>query len=131
MKIRTGFITNSSSTNFLIISKKELTPDYLFNKLGFVQGGKLEKMGRELCDEIISGTERGLRYYELDSITFERVLEIFGPKAADRFNKMRGAHVYLGYTNSDESVFTQFFTTDSFEIEKKDFYINGRSCVWW
>ena len=34
MKIRTGFITNSSSTNFLIISRKELTEDYLFEKLG-------------------------------------------------------------------------------------------------
>ena len=39
MKIRMGFITNSSSTNFLIISKEELTEDYLFKKLGFVQGG--------------------------------------------------------------------------------------------
>ena len=38
MKIRMGFITNSSSTNFLIISKEELTEDYLFKKLGFVSG---------------------------------------------------------------------------------------------
>ena len=34
MKIRMGFITNSSSTNFLIISKNELTAEYLFKKLG-------------------------------------------------------------------------------------------------
>ena len=130
MKIRTGFITNSSSTNFLIISKKELTPDYLFKKLGFVQGGKLEQKGRELCDEIIRGAEDGLRYYDFDSITFDRILEAFGPKAAERFNKMNGSFVYWGYTNSDDSAFTQFFTTDSFEIEERDFYINGRSCVW-
>lgn len=130
MKIRTGFITNSSSTNFLIISKEDLTPEYLFKKLGFIQGGKLAQKGRELCDEIIRGTERGLIYYDFDSVTFDRVLEVFGPKAAERFNKMNGSYVYLGYTNSDESAFTQFFTTDSFEIEKRDFYLNGRSCVW-
>lgn len=79
MKIRTGFITNSSSTNFLIISKKELTPDYLFKKLGFVKGGKLEKKGQELCDEIIRGTKDGLRYYDFDSITFDRIHRSFWP----------------------------------------------------
>lgn len=130
MKIRTGFITNSSSTNFLIISKHELTADYLFRKLGFVEGGKLEIKGRELCNEIIRGTQNGLRYYHLDSVTFDNILEIFGPKAAERFSKMPGSNIYLGCTGSDESVFTQFFTTDSFEIENRDFYLNGRSCVW-
>lgn len=30
----------------------------------------------------------------------------------------------------DDSPITQFFTTDSFEIEDKDFYLNGRACVW-
>ena len=43
MKIRMGFITNSSSTNFLIISKEELTEEYLFEKLGFIKDGMLEK----------------------------------------------------------------------------------------
>ena len=36
----------------------------------------------------------------------------------------------MKYTGSDEDPITQFFTTDSFEIEDKDFYLNGRSCVW-
>ena len=35
MKIREGFVTNSSSTNFLIVSKKELDEAYLMEKLGF------------------------------------------------------------------------------------------------
>ena len=51
MKIRTGFITNSSSTNFLIISKNELTEEYLFRKLGFIEGGQLAKQGHDLCKE--------------------------------------------------------------------------------
>lgn len=130
MKIRTGFITNSSSTNFLIISKKELTPDYLFKKLGFVKNGKLSEKGYELCNEIISGTRNGLRYFDYDRTTIEHIEEVFGPKAAGFFSKMKGAHVYWGHTGSDESTFTQFFTTDSFEIEEKDFYLNGRSCMW-
>ena len=131
MKIRTGFITNSSSTNFLIISKKELTEDYLFEKLGFIRNGQLAEQGHMLCEEIISGIDRGgLRYFNYDTPTYENVKEIFGPKAAERFRRMSGAYVYWGYTSSDQTPMTQFFTTDSFEVEEKDFYINGRSCVW-
>lgn len=130
MKIRTGFITNSSSTNFLIISKEELTADYLFQKLGFIRGGKLEAKGRELCSEILDGADGHLRYYNYETPSFDSILEVFGPKAADYYKKMKGAHVYWGYTNSDGCTFTQFFTTDSFEIEEKNFYLNGRSCVW-
>lgn len=131
MKIRIGFITNSSSTNFLIISKEELTEEYLFKKLGFVEGGQLSEQGHVLCNEIMNGIENGkLRYFDYDVPTYENIKEIFGPKAADRFNEMHGAHAYWGYTSSDQTPITQFFTTDSFEVEEKNFYINGRSCVW-
>lgn len=131
MKIRMGFITNSSSTNFLIISKEELTEEYLFKKLGFVEGGQLSEQGHTLCGEIMNGLDHGgLRYFDYDEPTYENIKEIFGPKAADRFKKMRGAHTYWGYTSSDQTPMTQFFTTDSFEIEEKNFYINGRSCAW-
>jgi hypothetical protein len=125
-----GFITNSSSTNFLIISKEELTEDYLFEKLGFVQGGVLEEQGRQLCDSIIDAINGGLRYYSYDMPTYETIKEVFGDKSAMLYKKNKKFHAYWGYTSSDDSPITQFFTTDSFEIEDKDFYLNGRSCVW-
>lgn len=130
MKIRMGFITNSSSTNFLIISKEELTEDYLFKKLGFVQGGILEDQGRQLCNSILHAINSGLRYYSYDMPTYETIKEVFGDKSAMLFKKNKKYHAYWGYTSSDDSPITQFFTTDSFEIEDKDFYLNGRSCVW-
>ena len=131
MKIRTGFITNSSSTNFLIISKKELTEEYLFKKLGFIEGGQLAEQGHVLCEEIMGGIERGhLRYFDYEAPTYENLQEIFGTKAAEKYKKMKGAYSYWGYISSDQTPLTQFFTTDSFEIEEKDFYINGRACVW-
>ncbi len=130
MKIRMGFITNSSSTNFLIISKEELTEDYLFKKLGFVQGGVLEEQGRQLCNSILDAINSGLRYYSYDMPTYETIKEVFGDKSAMLYKKNKKYHAYWGYTSSDDSPITQFFTTDSFEIEDKDFYLNGRSCVW-
>lgn len=130
MKIRMGFITNSSSTNFLIISKEELTEKYLFKKLGFVQGGVLEEQGRQLCSSIMDAINGGLRYYDYDTPTYESIKEVFGDKSAMIFERKEGYHAYWGYTSSDDSPITQFFTTDSFEIEYKDFYHNGRACVW-
>ena len=130
MKIRMGFITNSSSTNFLIISKEELTEEYLFKKLGFVQGGVLEEQGRQLCSSIMDAINGGLRYYDYDTPTYESIKEFFGDKSAMIFERKEGYHSYWGYTSSDDSPITQFFTTDSFEIEDKDFYLNGRACVW-
>jgi hypothetical protein len=125
-----GFITNSSSTNFLIISKEELTEDYLFKKLGFVQGGVLEEQGRQLCNSILDAINSGLRYYSYDMPTYETIKEVFGDKSAMLYKKNKKYHAYWGYTSSDDSPITQFFTTDSFEIEDRDFYLNGRSCVW-
>lgn len=130
MKIRTGFITNSSSTNFLIISKEELTEDYLFEKLGFKKGGALEKQGRELCENILYAINGGLRYYDYNKPDYETIKEVFGDKSANMYDINKGYHTYWGYTSSDDPPTTQFFTTDSFEIEDKDFYLNGRACVW-
>lgn len=130
MKIRMGFITNSSSTNFLIISKKELTEDYLFEKLGFIKNGMLEEQGRQLCKSIMYAINLGLKHYDCDTPNYESIKEVFGNKCAMIYDKNKGYHTYWGYTNSDDSPITQFFTTDSFEIEYKDFYLNGRACVW-
>jgi hypothetical protein len=130
MKIRTGFITNSSSTNFLIISKEELTEDYLFEKLGFVKGGVLENQGKQLCKSIMDAIDGGLRYYSYDAPTYETIKKVFGDKSAMLYMKKRNYFAYWGYTSSGDSAITDFFTTDSFEIEDKDFYLNGRACVW-
>lgn len=130
MKIRMGFITNSSSTNFLIVSKEELTEDYLFKKLGFVKGGVLEDQGRQLCNSIMDAIDGGLKYYDYDAPDYESIKKVFGEKSANLYNKHKEYYAYWGYTSSDDPPITQFFTTDSFEIEDKDFYLNGRSCVW-
>ena len=132
MKIRIGFVTNSSSTNFLILSKEEITEEYLYKKLGFVESSMLEAPARELCRNIIDGTYMGVRHFEWEEITFENIQKTFGKDAADKYKiyMKKGFHPYVGYTRSDDSIFTGFFTTDSFEIEEKDIYLNGRSCMW-
>lgn len=132
MKIRVGYVTNSSSTNFMILSKKELTPEYLYKKLGFKKNSIIKDKAMNLCHDILRGACDGLRWNGIDELNEENVKEIFGDKAARIFSekKAKGFFAYLGYTSSDDGALTCFFTTDSFEIDDRDFYINARNCVW-
>jgi len=134
MKIRDGFVTNSSTTNFLIISKEELTEDYLLEKLGFKTNSPIKDAGEQLVNSIINGIGNGVRWYTIDydNPTYEEILEVFGKKSADKFKKLKkkGYNVYLGYTKSEEGYLTVFMTCDYFIINEKDFYMDGRNCVW-
>lgn len=129
MNIRDGFVTNSSSTNFLIISKEELTVDYLFDKLGFLEGSPLERQGRQLCEDIIYAIHPSSSDKEID---YTEILNEFGPKAAELHAKKHeeGFRTYTGRTSSENAELTTTFTTDFVEIEEDDFYLNGLNYIW-
>ena len=125
MKIRNGFVTNSSSTNFLIISKKEITTEFLFKKLGFKNDSILADMGWELCNNLLYRPD-------IDTLNFEDIKNDFGIKAAEKWQILttKGYNSLRGRTHSEDDSLTSFFTMDSFEIDEKDFYINGKNCIW-
>lgn len=114
------------------MSKKELTAQYLYKKLGFKKNSPIESAAMEMCENIIYGTNKGLRYFNFDEVTYDNVKEVFGEKAASRYleYQKKGYLGYMGYTSSDEGTLTSFFTTDSFEIDNNDIYVYARSCMW-
>ena len=132
MIIRDGFVTNSSSTNFMIISKKELNADYLLEKLGFKENSSIRGSGVSLVEDIVRATKSGVRWFDVDQIDYETILKIFGKESADKFKELskKGFHTYLGHTNSDDDYLTSFMTMDSFVIDEKDFYMDGKNCGW-
>lgn len=132
VKIRSGFVTNSSSTNFLIISKEELTTEYLLQKLGFRQDSRILNSGYTFVEEILEGTKSGLRWFDFDEIDYNAILKVFGEESAKKYLELskRGFFTYVGHTNSDDDYLTSFMTMDNFLIDDKDFYMNGLNCVW-
>ena len=85
VKIRSGFVTNSSSTNFLIISKEELTTEYLLKKLGFSHDSRILNSGYTFVEEILEGTKSGLRWFDFDEIDYDAILEVFGEESAKKY----------------------------------------------
>lgn len=132
MKIRSDFVTNSSSTNFLIISKEELNSDYLLKKLGFTPDSGILNTGYTLVDDILRGTEKGLRWFDFDEINYDVILKAFGEESAKKYLELdkQGFFTYVGYTSSNDDYITSFMTMDNFLIDDKDFYMNGLNCVW-
>ena len=127
MKIRDGFVTNSSSTNFIIISKEELTEEYLYKKLGFKKNSPFREEGLELCQYMLNRN-----YFETDELDYENVKSTFGEKTAERFKEAikKNYYIHTGSTNSDDPPLASLFTCDSLEIDEKDFYVNGKECSW-
>lgn len=132
MIIRDGFVTNSSSTNFMIISKERLSSEYLLDKLGFKKRSSISAAAVSLADDIVSATKSGVRWFEVDQIDYETILKIFGKDSAEKFKEMseKGYHTYIGHTNSDDDYLTSFMTMDCFVIDEKDFYMDGKNCGW-
>lgn len=133
MKIRTGFVTNSSSTNFLILSKHELNVEKLFSLLGFTNESPLAEVGLELCNEILGSTKKHAFYHGdyLRKLSKEDVEKEYDKQAADKFEELVNMG-WLQYWGSIEALdgITGFFATDSFIYEDKDIYIDGRDCIW-
>ena len=88
MIIRDGFVTNSSSTNFMIISKEKLSSSYLLEKLGFKKGSGISSAAFSLADDIVSATKSGVRWFEVEQIDYETILKIFGEESAEKYKKM-------------------------------------------
>ena len=136
MKIRAGFVSNSSSTSFLIIAKDDLNRTDFFELMGIDLNSPVAGLFGQLYDDVLKSVDL------VDFATanknvpaeswFSQKPDRLSPHMIDRIRdaKKRGLKAYYGGLDSESSMIQTFFCTDSFEVENEKIYFNGLECVW-
>jgi hypothetical protein len=136
MKIRTGFVSNSSSTSFLIIAKSELNKADFFELMGIDLKSPIADLFAQFYEEVISSSEMVDFKNADEQIPPERLLTDRPERLSEHMlrkikeAKANGLKAYYGWLSSDNSMIETFFCMDSFEVENDKVYLNGLECVW-
>lgn len=136
MKVKQDFVTNSSSTSFILAVKDTLSEKQFYKGIGLTKDNDLKELFKQLyrciddekellnvyVDKYYYGStvEEFLNKEGFDSATIKCVLE-----------KMKsGEKVYYGKLHSDGGIIESFFACESFIIDNESIYLNGEWCIW-
>ena len=138
MKIRQDFITNSSSTSFIISLKDDWNEKRFYKSIGLLDDTALRSIFVDLYNIIDHNKEEITTYikkYYPDKKTVERFLSSlnYSKDVIEKVSKLiqEGQTVYFGELSSDngESI-EAFFCMESFLVCDDDIYFNGQNAVW-
>lgn len=134
MRIRAGFVSNSSSTSFLIITRDELEEGAFLDLMGVAPDSPIAGLFRELFSDVVAASQY---------IDFERVDRRVSPESwfrGDRLSTVmvdrlrqaaeKGLKAYVGTLSSDNTPVQTFFCTEAFELENERIYFNYLECAW-
>lgn len=126
MKIKMDFITNSSSTSFILIMNGELTQENFLNLMGINKNSPLEPIFIDLFHLIEREKE------EASQEDIRQLIENSPPTVAEKIRDglIEGKEVYTGRLSSDGNFIECYFCQKSFEAENKTIYLNYLECVW-
>ncbi len=134
MRIRAGFVSNSSSTSFLIISRDELDERAFLELMGVAPDSPIADLFRELFSDVIASSQ----YVDLSQVDKRVSPEVWfdtdrlSAVMIERLQKAadQGLKAYFGRLSSDNTLVQSFFCTDAFELENERIYFNYLECVW-
>lgn len=136
MKIRAGFVSNSSSTSFLIIAKHDLNKDDFFQLMGIEANSPIADLFARFYADVIDSIKTEIDFKTLaEDVPPERLFDRPDRLSAHMLDKIKNARkkgliAYYGWLDSETNPIQTFFCTDSFEVENEKIYFNGLENVW-
>ena len=126
MIVRNGLVTNSSSTSYILISKKQLTPENMAKLLGVKEESKLYIPTLKLCSKMINNYNDGFYHYNLEDTNEELVKELFGKETAELYKKAvkNNGYIYCGRLSTDEDQLEVTLCLDCFRQVNEDIVID-------
>lgn len=141
MKIRSDFVSNSSSTSFVFVFDKGMTKNEFITKLGAKQGTYSAMLLDQVYDSLIRNSNEIKneyeKYHKNEYQTFEEYLEKNKNFSDESIVKIKNAYkegktVLIGKFDSDGATTNMdtYLCLEDFLIDENGIYIDGLEDEW-